>query len=224
MISPSELVSNGYISNNKGRCPRPKFKVSFYLYFCCFWINVTQKNFESIERKIQRIISDSCFQLKSRFDVDARAPSIPLLNFPFKLIISIIPHLFMVMGSYSIFQLLKQRSHRTLWASSRNSSTRSAVSGSRTWVAWLRRSPAPPRSFSCGERKPPRRTRSSRNSRTSSRLTLTSRSPAPPSFAISSRCWRSGSRLLRLEPSCCQSKLQNSYNYSVHTKLSMSHM
>ena len=36
-ISPSELVSNGYISNhNKMRRPRPKFKVSFYLYFCCF--------------------------------------------------------------------------------------------------------------------------------------------------------------------------------------------
>ena len=32
-----ELVSNGYISNhNKMRRPRPKFKVSFYLYFCCF--------------------------------------------------------------------------------------------------------------------------------------------------------------------------------------------
>ena len=30
-ISPSELVSNGYISNhNKVRRPRPKFKVSFY--------------------------------------------------------------------------------------------------------------------------------------------------------------------------------------------------
>ena len=84
-ISPSELVSNGYISyHNKMRRPRPKFKVSFYLYFCCFWINVTQINFENIKRKIQRIISDSCFQLKSWFNVDARAPSIPLLNFPFK--------------------------------------------------------------------------------------------------------------------------------------------
>ena len=31
-ISPSELVSNGYISNhNKVRRPRPKFKVSFFL-------------------------------------------------------------------------------------------------------------------------------------------------------------------------------------------------
>ena len=84
-ISPSELVSNGYISNhNKVRRPCPKFKVSFYLYFCCFWINVTQINFENIKRKIQRNISDSCFQLKSWFNVDARAPSIPLLNFPFK--------------------------------------------------------------------------------------------------------------------------------------------
>ena len=61
-ISPSELVSNGYISNhNKMRRPRPKFKVSFYLYFCWFWINVTQINFENIKRKIQIIISDSCF-------------------------------------------------------------------------------------------------------------------------------------------------------------------
>ena len=66
------------------RRPRQKFKVSFYLYFCCFWINVTQINFENIKRKIQRIISDS-FQLKSWFNVDARAPSIPLLNFPINL-------------------------------------------------------------------------------------------------------------------------------------------
>ena len=73
-VSPSELVSNGYISNhNNVRCPRPKLKVSFYLYFCCFWINVTKINFENIKRKIQRIISDSCFQLKSWFNVDARA-------------------------------------------------------------------------------------------------------------------------------------------------------
>ena len=41
---------------------------------------VTQKNFENIKRKIQRIISDNCFQLKWWFNVDARAPSIPLLN------------------------------------------------------------------------------------------------------------------------------------------------
>ena len=84
-ISPSELISNGYtcISNHdKVRRPRPKFQVSFYLYFCCFWINNTQINFENIKRKIQRIISDRCFQLKSWFNVDARAPSIPLLNFP----------------------------------------------------------------------------------------------------------------------------------------------
>ena len=84
-ISPSELVSNGYISNhNKMRRPRLKFNVSFYLYFCCFWINVTQINSENIRRKIQRIFSESCFQLKSWFNFDARAPSIPLLNFPFK--------------------------------------------------------------------------------------------------------------------------------------------
>ena len=83
-ISPSELVSNGYISNhNKVRRPRPNFKVSVYLYLCYFWINVTQVNVENIKRKIQRIISDSCFHLKSWFNIDARAPSIPLLNFPF---------------------------------------------------------------------------------------------------------------------------------------------
>ena len=81
-ISPSEVVSKGYISNhNKVRHPRPKFKVSFF-FLCCFWINVTQINFENIQ-KIQRIISDSCFQLKSRFNVNASTPSIPLLNFPF---------------------------------------------------------------------------------------------------------------------------------------------
>ena len=86
--SPSELVYNGYILNhNKVRRPRPKFKLSFYSYFCCFWINVTQINFENIKRKLQRIISDSCFQLKSLFNVDARAPSIPLLNFPFKTVL-----------------------------------------------------------------------------------------------------------------------------------------
>ena len=66
------------------RRPRPKFKISFYLYFCWFWINVTQINFENNKRKIQRFISDNCFQLKSWFNVDARAPSIPLLNSPFK--------------------------------------------------------------------------------------------------------------------------------------------
>ena len=51
-ISPSEFVSNGYISNhNKVRRPRPKFKVSFFIYFCCFWINVTQINFENIKKR-----------------------------------------------------------------------------------------------------------------------------------------------------------------------------
>jgi len=52
-------------------------------YFCCFWINFTQINFENIKRTIQSINFDSCFYLKSYFD--ARAPSLPLLNFPFKL-------------------------------------------------------------------------------------------------------------------------------------------
>ena len=42
--------SNGYISNlNKVWRPRPKFKVSFFISFCCFWINVTQINFENIK-------------------------------------------------------------------------------------------------------------------------------------------------------------------------------
>ena len=72
--------------------PRPKFKVSFYLYFCCFWINVTQINFENIKGTIQSIISDSCFQLKSWFNVDARAPSIPLLNFPFNVFVFVFLH------------------------------------------------------------------------------------------------------------------------------------
>ena len=93
IMHPGKDKSNGYISNhNKMRHPCPKFKVSFYLYFCCFWINVTQINFENIKRKIQRIISDNFFQLKSWFSVDARAPSIPLLNFPFKAIIFQVEH------------------------------------------------------------------------------------------------------------------------------------
>ena len=52
-ISPSELVSNGYISNqNKVRRPHPKFKVSFFLLFLnqCYQINfenITQKYKES---------------------------------------------------------------------------------------------------------------------------------------------------------------------------------
>ena len=62
--------------------PRPKFKVSFYLYFCCFWINVTQINFENIKRKIQRITSDSCFQLKSWCNVDAKSALYPTTELP----------------------------------------------------------------------------------------------------------------------------------------------
>ena len=65
-ISPSKLVSNGYFSNHtKRRHPRLKVRVSFYLYFCCFWINFTQINFENIKRTIESIIFDSCFYLKS---------------------------------------------------------------------------------------------------------------------------------------------------------------
>ena len=56
-ISPSNLISNGYFSNHtKRRHPRLKVRVSFYLYFCCFWINFTQINFENIKRTIQSII------------------------------------------------------------------------------------------------------------------------------------------------------------------------
>ena len=75
-ISPSE--------RNIVQRPRQNSKYIFDLYLCCFLINITQINFENINRTIQRIISDRCFQLKSRFNVDARALSIPLKNFPFK--------------------------------------------------------------------------------------------------------------------------------------------
>ena len=112
--SPSELVSNGYISNhNKMRRPRPKFKVSFYLYFCCFWINVTQINFENRKKKkIQRIVSAGCFQLKLWFNVDARAPSIPLLNFPFKARIRIGVRT-AVIGSILAFVCCQSQCHTT---------------------------------------------------------------------------------------------------------------
>ena len=86
------------------RRPRPEFKVSFYSYFCCFWINV-QINFENIKRKIQRIISDSCFQLKSWFNVDARVPSIPLLNFSFKNTWKLIAKFFIHVNLSDIFSL-----------------------------------------------------------------------------------------------------------------------
>ena len=79
-ISPSEHVSKGYIQIIIKCDAHAQNSVSFYLYFCCYWINVTQINFQNIKRNIQRIISDSCFQLKSWFNVDARVPSIPLLN------------------------------------------------------------------------------------------------------------------------------------------------
>ena len=84
-ISPSELVSNGYISNhNKVQRPRPKFKDSFLKnIFLLFLKQCYSNKLWKHQQKIQRIISDSYFQLKSQFNVDARAPSIPLLNFPF---------------------------------------------------------------------------------------------------------------------------------------------
>ena len=80
----SELVSNGYISNhNKVRRPRPKFNCLFSFIFLLFLIQCYSNKLKT-SQEIQRFISDSCFQLKSWFNVDARAPSIPLLNFPFK--------------------------------------------------------------------------------------------------------------------------------------------
>ena len=51
-ISPSKLVSNGYISNhNKRWRPHLKVKVSFYWYFCCFCIHFTQINIENSQNK-----------------------------------------------------------------------------------------------------------------------------------------------------------------------------
>ena len=50
-ISPSKLVSNGYISNhNKRWRPHLKVKVSFYWYFCCFCIHFTQINIENFQK------------------------------------------------------------------------------------------------------------------------------------------------------------------------------
>ena len=104
------------------RRPRPKFKDSLYLYFCCFWINVTQINFKNIKRKIQRIISDTCFQLKSWFNVDARAPSIPLLNFPFKVIIFYQVHLICLWPwlNHNSCNLSRRRRKKKLSLGSRN--------------------------------------------------------------------------------------------------------
>ena len=78
-ISPSELVPNGYISNHntsKVRRPCPKFKVSFFYTFLLFLNKCYSNKLWKHQKKIQRIISDNCFQLKLWFNVDARAPSI----------------------------------------------------------------------------------------------------------------------------------------------------
>ena len=59
-MSPSEFVSNGYISNhNKVRRPRPKFKVSFFI-FLLFLTQCYSNKLWKHHTKIQRIISDSC--------------------------------------------------------------------------------------------------------------------------------------------------------------------
>ena len=67
-------------------CPVTNYHYVYTYMAKCSFESILLKfqiNFENIKRKIQRIISDSCFQFKSWFNVDARAPSIPLLNFPF---------------------------------------------------------------------------------------------------------------------------------------------
>ena len=64
--------------------PTPNIQSLFLFIFLLFLNQCYSNKLENIKRKIQRIISDSCFQLKSCFNGDARAPSIPLLNFPFK--------------------------------------------------------------------------------------------------------------------------------------------
>ena len=47
-------ISRLNISNhNKVWCPHQKFKVSFFIYFCCFWINVIQINFENIKKRYE---------------------------------------------------------------------------------------------------------------------------------------------------------------------------
>ena len=66
------------------RRPRPKFKVSFSYIILLFLDQYYSNKLWKHQQKLQRIISDSCFQLKLRLNIDARAPSIPLLNFPFK--------------------------------------------------------------------------------------------------------------------------------------------
>ena len=48
---------------------------------------------------------DSCFQLKSWFNVDARAPSIPLLNFPFKYSLMGITSLYCFVTAWSPYTL-----------------------------------------------------------------------------------------------------------------------
>ena len=51
MISPSELVSNGYISNhNKVGRPRPKSK-SLFIYISAVSESMLLKNFENVKKK-----------------------------------------------------------------------------------------------------------------------------------------------------------------------------
>ena len=80
-----EHAFNGHFWNlNFVRRRRTKFKASHFGYLCYFWINFPQINAESNQNSIQRSNSDSCFGLKSQSNFYSKAPSLPLLNIPFK--------------------------------------------------------------------------------------------------------------------------------------------
>ena len=60
-ISPSELASNGYISNhNKVRRPRPKFKVSFLHISAVSESMILKINFEHIQKNTARLEWRGC--------------------------------------------------------------------------------------------------------------------------------------------------------------------
>ena len=84
-ISHSELVSNGYISNhNKVRRPRPNSE-SLFIYISpvseSMLLKQTLKTYIKEKYKESFLIVVSSWNRD--FNFDARAPSIPLLNFPF---------------------------------------------------------------------------------------------------------------------------------------------
>ena len=85
-ISPSELVYNGYISNHHKvrRAPTPKIQ-SLLLFIFLLFLNQCYSN---KLWKYQKRYKESFLIIVSSWNrdlmlVDARAPSIPLLNFPF---------------------------------------------------------------------------------------------------------------------------------------------